>query len=74
MHNGLAPCPYCFESSGYAARCHPDTWSEPGWAEPDPLRPCKECKGTGSVPMEDAADDELFEFFDDAFDALRVHR
>lgn len=44
-----APCPCCFESSGYMARVHPDTWSEPGWAEPDPTRPCEHCDGTGSV-------------------------
>lgn len=44
-----APCPCCFESSGYMARSVPDTWSEPGWAEPDPTRPCEHCSGTGSV-------------------------
>jgi hypothetical protein len=68
--NGLGPCPYCFESSGYMARCIPDSWWEPGWAEPDPMNRCEECGGTGYVEMEDATDDELFEHFDDAFDAL----
>lgn len=44
-----SPCPCCFESSGYHARNVPDTWSEPGWAEPDPTRPCEYCCGTGTV-------------------------
>lgn len=44
-----APCPCCFESSGYMARSVPDTWSEPGWAEPDPTRPCDHCDGTGTI-------------------------
>lgn len=48
-HPGLAPCPHCFESSGYAARHYPHTWDEPGWSEPDPTRPCHHCEGTGSV-------------------------
>jgi hypothetical protein len=69
-HRGLGPCPHCFESSGYEARIVPDSWTEPGWAEPDPMRPCPECGGTGSVEMEDAHDDELFEYFDEAMDAL----
>jgi hypothetical protein len=51
-YNGFAPCPHCFESSGYAARSHPDTWSEPGWAEPDPMNPCPYCKATGEVECE----------------------
>lgn len=67
---GDAPCPYCFESSGYMARTVPDTWWEPGWAEPDPLRRCEECGGTGSVDAEDAIDEELFEYFDEAMEAL----
>lgn len=67
---GLAPCPHCFESSGYEARWIPDSWTEPGWAESDYGRPCRECNGTGSVEMEDATDDELFEHFDEAFEAL----
>jgi hypothetical protein len=67
---GLGPCPHCFESSGYAARWNPHTWDEPGWCDADPTRPCPVCEGTGSVEMEDATDDELFWFFDDAFDAL----
>lgn len=65
-----APCPVCFESSGYMARCVPDSWSEPGWAEPDPTRPCEECRGTGYVDAEDATDAELFDYFDEALEAL----
>lgn len=58
---GQAPCPACFESSGYKARCHPDTWEEPGWAEPDPMRPCEECGGTGTVDSPLATFDDLEE-------------
>lgn len=68
--NGLAPCPHCFESSGYMARHYPHTWYEPGWSEPDPTRRCEVCEGTGYVDAEEATDDELFEAFDEAFDAL----
>lgn len=46
---GYAPCPYCFESSGYAERVHPHTYYEPGWSDADPTRPCPECNGTGMV-------------------------
>src|SRR5690606_23344239 len=53
-----APCPYCFESSGYEARVHPATWSDPSWAEPDPTRPCSECHGTGMVPAHVAGPDD----------------
>lgn len=70
MSTGLGPCPHCFESSGYEARVHSATWYEPAWADADPMRPCSKCGGTGYVEMEDATDAELFEVFDDAFDAL----
>lgn len=67
---GLAPCPHCFESSGYAERYHHHTWDEPGWSDADPTRPCPYCEGTGSVEMEDATDEELFAYFDEATEAL----
>jgi hypothetical protein len=67
---GRGPCPHCFESSGYHARVIPDSWTEPGWAEPDPMRPCEECEGTSYVDMEDATDEELFDYFDEALEAL----
>lgn len=61
---GHAPCPHCFESSGYAARIIPDSWWEPGWAEPDPLSPCPYCEGTGYVEcdlvtLEDLENEDL---------------
>ena len=46
------PCPCCFESSGFMARWIPDTWSEPGWEDADPSRPCENCQGTGRVDAE----------------------
>jgi hypothetical protein len=46
------PCSCCFESSGYMARWIPDTWSEPGWEDADPTRPCEHCHGTGCVVAE----------------------
>lgn len=45
----LAPCPHCFESSGYAGRAHPHTWDEPAWEDADPTRPCPHCEGTGLI-------------------------
>jgi hypothetical protein len=64
-----APCPHCFESSGYAARIHPDSWSEPGWAEPDPCQPCPYCDATGMAPASEVGpDDERDEdWFDDGY-------
>lgn len=58
---GLAPCPHCFESSGYASRRVSDTWEQPGWDEPDPTRPCPYCKGTGDVECETATLEDLDE-------------
>lgn len=46
---GQAPCPHCFESSGYAERVHPATWYEPSWSDSDPTRPCPYCNATGIV-------------------------
>jgi hypothetical protein len=60
-----APCPHCFESSGFAARIIPDSYWEPGYAEPDPLSPCPYCEGTGVVPADDACPDGWDEYFYD---------
>jgi len=51
-YNGQAPCPHCFESSGYAERWNPHTWDDPGFSDADPTRPCPHCDGTGSVECE----------------------
>jgi hypothetical protein len=61
-----APCPACFESSGFYARNVPDTWTEPGWAEPDPNRPCDYCCGTGTVSSDPLVIDDT-EFRNDDF-------
>jgi hypothetical protein len=68
MFNGLAPCPHCFESCGYVV-VHGNDWNSGPWTHQMTI-PCRVCEGTGHVEMEDATDDELFEYFDDAFDAL----
>lgn len=67
---GDAPCPACFEDSGYHARIVPATWWEPAYAEPDPMRRCEECDGTGRVEMQDAEDEELFDYFEEATEAM----
>lgn len=60
-YNGFAPCPHCFESSGYAARIVSATYWEPSWVEPDPLRQCPYCGGTGEVECEPITLDDLEE-------------
>lgn len=52
-YTGFAPCPYCFESSGFGARIIPATWDEPSWAEPDPMNPCPHCDHTGMVEADE---------------------
>jgi len=54
-----APCPHCFESSGYAARYHSHTWYEPAWEDADPTRPCPYCDATGFVDSEPVTLDDL---------------
>jgi hypothetical protein len=59
-----APCPNCFESSGYMARVHAATWTDPAWADSDPMNPCPVCEGTGSVDSEPATLEDLEELAD----------
>lgn len=54
-----APCPHCFESSGYAGRVHPHTWDDPAWEDADPTRPCPYCDATGFVDSEPVTLDDL---------------
>lgn len=61
----MAPCPHCFESSGYAERVHPHTWDDPAWSDADPTRPCPFCDHTGMVPASEATPDDWDEDFYD---------
>jgi hypothetical protein len=61
-----APCPYCFESSGFGYRIVSGGWSDPDYAEPDPNDPCPHCNGTGSVDAVEAGPPE--EWDDKGFD------
>lgn len=58
---GQAPCPHCFESSGYMARTVSATWYEPAYDESDPTRRCPTCEGTGTVEAPLATLDDLDE-------------
>jgi hypothetical protein len=63
-----APCPHCFESSGYAARIIPHTWYEPSYAEPDPFAPCPYCNATGEVPAHETTPEDWDEdFYDEGY-------
>ena len=56
---GQAPCPNCFESSGYVSRTISATWYEPAWEDTDYSRPCPVCNGTGTVDSPLATLDDL---------------
>jgi hypothetical protein len=43
---GQAPCPHCFESSGYVWE-HGNDWNSGPWSHQTNI-PCKYCHGTGS--------------------------
>lgn len=68
MLNGIASCLACFESSGYVWE-HGNDWNGGPWSHQTNI-PCRVCLGTGYVEAEDATDAELFEVFDEAFEAL----
>ena len=61
---GQAPCPACFESSGYEWE-HGNDWDSGPWSHQTNI-PCRHCNGTGTVDsplatledLEDAAADE----------------
>lgn len=44
---GQAPCPGCFESSGYVWE-HGHDWNTGPWSHQTNIR-CRECNGTGTV-------------------------
>lgn len=68
MLNGLAPCPSCFESCGYVCE-HGNDWHSGPYTHQTAI-PCRECGGSGYVEAEEATDAELFDYFDEAMEAL----
>lgn len=44
---GQAPCPHCFESSGYIWE-HGNDWNSGPWSHQTNI-PCRHCNGTGTV-------------------------
>lgn len=44
---GQAPCPHCFESSGYVWE-HGNDWDSGPWSHQTNIQ-CRECSGTGTV-------------------------
>lgn len=44
---GQAPCPACFESSGYVWE-HGNDWNSGPWSHQTNI-PCRHCNGTGTV-------------------------
>jgi len=67
-HKSMVDCPFCFESSGHPARIIPATWWEPSWAEPDYVRKCPECDGTGLIEAEPR---DLYDIEAEDFDGAR---
>ena len=64
----FAPCPYCFESSGYVWE-HGHDWESGPWSNQTNI-PCAECHGTGLVPgeAETAPDDRADDFAEDGYE------
>lgn len=58
---GLAPCPHCFESSGYVWE-HGNDWESGPWSH-QTNTPCSYCAGSGVVDepraIEDMTSDEV---------------
>ena len=46
-YEGQAPCPACFESSGYVWE-HGFDWNTGPWSNQTTIQ-CRECNGTGTV-------------------------
>jgi hypothetical protein len=57
LYPGQAPCPHCFESSGYVWE-HGDDWDSGPWSHQTNI-PCRECNGTGTVEAELITLDDL---------------
>jgi hypothetical protein len=70
---GQAPCPHCFESSGYAARHHYATWDDPAWSDSDPTSPCPYCNATGTVDSPLATLEDLEDLAAEEEGALIAH-
>jgi hypothetical protein len=59
----FAPCPACFESSGYVWE-HGNDWNSGPWSHQTNI-PCRECEGTGLVPCHVAGPDDIGIDFED---------
>jgi phage terminase large subunit GpA-like protein len=57
QYPGQAPCPHCFESSGYVWE-HGNDWNSGPWSVQTNI-PCKHCNGTGIVDSPLATLDDL---------------
>jgi len=51
-YTAYAPCPCCFESSGYVWE-HGNDWESGPWSHQTNI-PCRACNGTGLVEADDA--------------------
>jgi len=58
-YTGFAPCPCCFESSGYMGQIVSATWTDPSYEDVDYSRRCPECEGAGKVECEPRTLDDL---------------
>lgn len=54
---GQAPCPHCFESSGYIWE-HGNDWNSGPWSHQTNI-PCRHCNGTGTVDSPLVTEDDL---------------
>lgn len=57
QYPGQAPCPACFESSGYVWE-HGNDWDSGPWSHQTNI-PCRYCNGTGTVDSPLATLDDL---------------
>lgn len=57
LYPGQAPCPACFESSGYVWE-HGNDWNSGPWSHQTNI-PCRHCNGTGYVECEAVTLDDL---------------
>jgi hypothetical protein len=71
-YTGFAPCPRCFESSGYMSKIVSASWTDPSYEDTDYTRRCEECNGKGFVECQPATFDDLIEEWFEADQALEA--